>query len=534
MRNGFFQVGCTPNGTILKLFKPRGEGEMVSAKEIADYLSSNSVLFTAAAISQGIDDLMCSSGKNEKLILLNRDYVSEIRESYVLRVSPDKMKLTARFYPPSMRGGKMSCDEFLNDLAVKKITTGINEELIRAFFLKPEFCKDIVVAEGIEPKQGEHAWIEYFFDTDINRKPALNEDGTVDFFNLNTYVQATKGDILARLHREVKGEPGMTVFGEPVRALEVKRKVLKYGRNITLSEDGETITADVSGNVSLIDEKVFLSDVMELDNVGTASGNIDYDGSVRVLGNVMENFSVKATGTVEVRGVVEGAFIEAGEDIIIARGMKGMDKGEIKAGRNIIAKFFENANVTAEGYVETESILHSTVMSGSDVVVTGKHGFITGGRVAAKNLVRVKTLGSDMGADTIIEVGAPPRAKVRYQELQRKIAETTKAIESAKPQLLNFAKKVKNGDTLSLDQKNYFKTLRADDATRKANIEAWTTEMDELNEILEKSTESAVEVTGDVYEGTKICISDSTMVVKSTMTYCRFRRIDGDVKMTAL
>lgn len=534
MRNGFFQVGCTPNGTILKLFRPRGEGEMVTAKEIAEYLSSKSVLYTHSAISQGIDDLMYSSDKNEKLVLLNRDYASEIRESYVLRASADKMKLTARFYPPSMKGQKMTADEFLNDLAVKKVTFGIKEDEIRSFFLNPVFCTDIVVAEGLEPKQGEHAWVEYFFDTDVNRKPALNEDGTVDFFNLNTYVQVTKGDILARLHREIKGEPGMTVFGESVRPLEVKRKVLKYGRNITLSEDGETITADVSGNVSLIEEKVFLSDVMELDNVGTASGNIDYDGSVRVLGNVMENFSIKATGTVEVRGVVEGAFVEAGEDIIIARGMKGMDKGKIKAGRNIIAKFFENADVTAEGYVETESILHSTVMSGSDVIVTGKHGFITGGRVVAKNLVRVKTLGSDMGADTVIEVGAPPKAKVRYQDLQKKIAETTRAIEQAKPQLLNFAKKIKSGATLSMDQRNYFKTLQADDAERKANVEAWTEEMDELQEILEKSTASVVEVTGDVYEGTRICISDATLVVKNTMTYCRFRKIDGDVKMTAL
>lgn len=59
--------------------------------------------------------------------------------------------------------------------------------------------------------------------------------------------------------------------------------------------------------------------------------------------------------------MIEGACIEAGGNIIIARGMNGMAKGILKAGGNIVAKFLENATVSAGGYVNTESILHSNV-----------------------------------------------------------------------------------------------------------------------------------------------------------------------------
>ena len=128
----------------------------------------------------------------------------------------------------------------------------------------------------------------------------------------------------------------------------------------------------------------------------------------------------------EVSGVVEGALVEAGGDIIIAKGMNGMGKGVLNAKGNVVAKFLENATVTALGYVSSESILHSTVYAGDEITVSGKRGFITGGRVCATNMVSVKTLGSSMGADTIVEVGADPTVKVRIQNLQWDIANASR------------------------------------------------------------------------------------------------------------
>ena len=48
------------------------------------------------------------------------------------------------------------------------------------------------------------------------------------------------------------------------------------------------------------------------------------------------------------------------------------------------------------------------------------------------------------------------------------------------------------------------------------------------------NSKATVEVTGEVYPGTIIAISDLSMIVKSTYKYCRFVVEKGDVKMAAL
>ncbi len=534
MSNAYFQIGCTPTGTILKLYRETEGGAPIDPKEITEYLSSKNIMYNAAAIGKGVEEMYASPNKPDHLVLLNKDKIMEIQESYVLTSTPDKMVLTARFYPPSMKGPSVGAEEFKKDLAFKGVKFGIEEAAIDEFFKKKQYCTDVVVARGKEVYQGKNGAVEYYFNTDLSAKPAVNEDGSVDFFNLNTYTQCQEGAVLAKLFDPEPGEDGIDIFGTHIRPTEVRKKVLKHGRNIKLSEDEHQLIAEVSGHVSLVDDKVFLSSVMELDNVGTATGNIDFDGSILVLGNVNENFSVKAKGNVEVRGVVGGASIETEGDIIIARGMNGMGKGKLKAGGNIISKYLENVEASAGGFIQTELILHSTVEAGTEIHVSGRKGFIAGGRATAGDLIAVKTLGSDMGADTIIEVGMDPNVKNRMAELQKRIQENKKAIEQSKPAIATFAQKMQKGVKLSLDQKTYMQTLLTESKEKETQLKQDSEEFESLQKLMERASNARVEVTGDVYAGTKICISDVSMVVKSTMTYCMFKKDRGDVKMTSL
>ena len=59
-----------------------------------------------------------------------------------------------------------------------------------------------------------------------------------------------------------------------------------------LTEDKKILTAAASGHVTVTEGRVSVSDVLQLENVDVATGNIDFDGSILVLGNVNENFSV--------------------------------------------------------------------------------------------------------------------------------------------------------------------------------------------------------------------------------------------------
>lgn len=526
--NGYFRLLCEENRTCMQVMPPTDGGEPVTLSELTEYLNNRNINFNNQS-------LYAISGKKEACaVVLNRDKCLEERESYKLTVSPDKMSASVRFYPPSKAGERMTEKEFLSDLNFKGIKSGIRKEIIGDYFKQRKYCKDLVIAEGKEPRQGTDAYIEYYFNTDLKVRPTLKADGGVDFFHLNTINHCHKDDVIARLFKEDPGEAGMNIMGETIRPRDVKKSVLKYSRNIAISEDKLTMISQVDGHVTLVDNKVFVSDVLTVENVDNSTGNIDYEGSVHINGNVCANFEVKARGNIEVTGVVEGAYLDAGGDIIIARGINGMNRGILRAKGNIIVKFMENTSATANGYVSAESILHSTVSAGSEITVNGRRGFITGGRVCATNCITVKMLGSPMGADTIVEVGADPTIKMRIQDLQKEISEAAKVVKSVQPLLSATQQKLARGVKLSPEQIQYMKSLIALSRSKTKEVEAKTSEMDQLQDSIGNLAGAQVVVTGEVFQGTRICIGDVSMVVHSEMHYCRFIKADGDVKMTAI
>ena len=321
-----------------------------------------------------------------------------------------------------------------------------------------------------------------------------------------------KGQLLAEVIPEDEGEYGTTVQGAKIRPRQVKKAHLEFGHNIEISEDRRRLTSLVDGHVSLVEGKVFVSDVYEVENVDLSTGNIDFEGSVQV----------------------KGAYIEAGGNIIIARGMNGMAKGTLKAGGNIVAKFLENATASAGGYVSTESILHSNVIAATEIQVTGKRGFITGGHVRAGQKIEVKTLGAMLGAPTVVEVGVDPEKKAEYMKMQKEVSEIVKNIRSLQPILANFAEKKSKGVRFTPDQINYIRNTAASMETLNKSLEEKNRRMQELQLEFNPQERAMVQVRGEVYPGTTIIIGDSSMQVKSTYHYCRFERIDGDVKSTPL
>lgn len=533
MKNGYFQLVCGADHTAIKIIAPQDGGEYVNVKEVMEYLNLYGIAYDTPLLNKGIMDARATQ-TGEYFFKLNQNPAMEIRENYRLSVSQDRMRASVRFYAPSLNGGRITLEEFILDLTSKNIVYGLKNNDIMKFFTNPAYCTDILIAEGTPPRHGTDARIEYYFEQDVKARPTLNEDGSVDFFHLNTISHCKKGDILARLLPEDNGDYGRSIYDEKIKPRDVKRASFKYGRNIALSEDRQVLISEVDGHVTLVEDKVFVSNVLEVENVDNATGNIEFEGSVKINGNVCSNFQVKAKGNIEVKGVVEGATLVSGGDIIIARGMNGMGKGVLTAEGNIVSKFIENAKVTARGYVSTESILHSVVAAGAEITVTGKKGFITGGRVSAANLIQVKTLGSPMGADTIVEVGADPSVKIRIQQLQKQLVEDKKNIETIHPILSNLTQRISQGMKLRPDQAKNFQEMVARKKQIKESTEAALKELNELQETLSQYATARVEVSGEVFAGTRICIADVSMIVKNSMKYCKFVKAQGDVKMTSL
>ncbi len=529
--NGYFRLIHEEGKTGIQLIPPTEGGDAVSVNDVTEYLSLKNIGYDKSMLYRAIE----ASGEKKIAILLEKRTTLVERECFKLTITPDNMRAYVRFYAPSIGGEEMTADELVQDLEIRGIKHGILKDNIHACFQKRrDYCRDILVAEGTEPVHGKDAYIQYYFNTDKKAKPALKEDGSVDFFQLNVVQHCEKGDVLARLIPEDPGQCGMNLLGEQLKPRDVRTAALKYGNNIELSEDRTTLTSLVNGHVELIEDSVFVSDVLIVENVDNATGNIDYEGSVQVNGNVCTNFQVKAKGNIEVKGVVEGAILEAGENIIIARGVNGMGRGALKAGGNIIAKFLQGVIVQADGYISSESVLHSRLMAGTEINIDGKKGFITGGSASAVNCVNVKTLGSPMAAGTIVEVGVDPNLSVRIQELQDQIEEEHKAIQSIQQILISTKKKIAQGVKLSSEQLQYMQTLVEANRMKTEIVNENIAEMERMQSQLRGKSGACVIVRGIAYPGTKICIGDVSMIIQKETQYCRFVKSGGDVKMTGM
>lgn len=527
MQNGYFQLVNAPGGFGVKFFPPKDGGEEISITEVAAYLDRFDIGYDLIQIKKHIAE--------NSVYFLKEEECPSCEETYLLKVSEDNMQATVRFYPSSETGKRITFDEFFKDLRYRNIVSGIQMPVLQKHFQSEGlFCTTILVAAGKEPRHGTDARIEYYFNTDVHIQPTMREDGSVDYFHLNVINHCKAGDMLARIIPEDPGEHGCNILGSRIAPRTVKRAVLKFGHNIQLSEDRLSISSLVDGHVTLVEDKVFVSDVYMVENVDLSTGNIEFAGSVQVNGNVTSNYVVKASGNVIINGVVEGAHIIAGGNIIIARGMNGMGKGVLEAGGNVVAKFIENATVKAGGYVNTEAILHSQVSAETEVTANGRRGFITGGHVQAGNRIEVKNLGASMGATTIVEVGVNPELKEKYIKNQKEITEIVKAVKNAQPVLNNFVEKRAKGVRFTEEQLKYVKSTAEALEKLKAELVQKNEEMKEIQEVMDVQRRAEVVVQGMAYPGATVIIGDVSMVLQSAYQYCKFEKIAGDVKMVSL
>ncbi|WP_035767100.1 FapA family protein [Butyrivibrio sp. NC2002] len=522
--NGYFQLVITPNSTGIRIYPPTDGGDKLRYDDVKEYLEDRSVRFTPAVLNDALNEA------SEKVVILCDDTIFPERESYKLTITRDKMEAIAYFYAPSEGAELMTEKEFLEDLAYRNISYGIDGDAIAGFFANREYCKDITIARGTHVRQGADARIEYAFKQNLRAKPTMREDGSVDYFNLNIINHVKKGDDLAQLIPEDPGDVGTNIFGEEQRPHPVKPLKLVPGKNTILTEDGLMLKAAVDGHVTIKEGKVTVSNVIQFENVDVSTGNIDYDGSVEVKGTVASGFTIRAGANIIVKGVVEGASLTAGNDIILERGINGMSKGEIKAGGNIITKFIENAKASAKGSITSECIMHSVVAAGTEITVRGKRGFIAGGKVTATDKITAKVLGSEMGSNTVVEVGADPNMKVRIKELQKAIGDSEKKLENITPTVGAITKRLKSGAKLTPEQTRQAQQLMTMNKVLTSQIEKNNEELAQLQQKLADSKEAYVVVEETAYPGTTIQIGDQLTTLKSASTYCRFELRDGYVK----
>lgn len=526
MRNQYFQMVFRDNQAWIHFFPPQDGGKILQINEVTSYLEMRNYRdYPLVELNQAI-----KNAQTDAEILLGPWDGILVREMMDVRVSLDKMKVTCRFYPPSAGGSLLSVKEIVESLEFHKVKYGINQQEIAGFLQDRHYCTDYELAVGTPPMHGRDAKIEYFFETAKKLTPKHNEDGSVDYKELNTISHVHAGDLLARLIPEDPGKSGRNVYGEEIRPRTVKTTRLAYGKNITLQENGTELISEVTGHVNLVDGKVFVSNVYEVPaDVDNSIGNIEYEGSVLIHGSVKSGFSVRASQDVIVEGVVEGADVSAGAQLIIKHGVHGMFKANLHAGTNMMVKFLENAKVSVGGYLEAEQIMNSDVSSGDCIRVHGKRALINGGVLRAVNYIEADYIGSEMGTSTTLEVGVDPTRKERYLALNRNLEARNKEIEDIKLILANYSAILRRGERLPQDKMVYVQQQAILLKQKQEEIVPLREEMMAIHTEMMSSNRAYVSVNRSAYPGVIIGISDLSMQIREIYNVCKFKKADGTI-----
>ncbi|PKR78646.1 hypothetical protein CEY16_02500 [Halalkalibacillus sediminis] len=339
----------------------------------------------------------------------------DLNQFFHVVISKDKLECTIDVHTSKFLEAEVddTLDELKQNIDREKFIAFLNEHEI-IFGIKDEVVDDVieklhegdypkVIAEGVLPQSGLDGDIEYHVN--LNTKVTIKEDEQIDFKEMMKIPTVEPGDRLVSFIAPTKGEDGTNIHNEPIPAKPGKVVSLKAGENTKLDNDSSTIYSTNSGQVSLTEKKILVLPIYEVnDSLDMKIGNIDFNGSIVIKGDVPNGFNLKARGDITIYGLVEAANLEAGSSIFIREGVSAQGKGFIKAGVDIQVGNINQGNVEAGRNLMVEnSILHSEVIARE--IVYCQRGNVIGGSTSAGKRVQGKDVGNRMNTKTFIYLG---------------------------------------------------------------------------------------------------------------------------------
>lgn len=427
---------------------------------------------------------------------------------------------------------RLTKEEVIKALAEKKVSFGLNPNAIEYVINNPDKADNIEVATGIEHEHGVDSKIIHEIDLKNEFKAVEKEDGTVDFKNTNFVQTVKKGQVLAYKTPATEGKVGTTVTGMAIKAKDGKLGNFKFGKNVTLSEDGMQIMAACDGTIKLEGVKVSVIEVLEIfTDVGVKTGNIAFSGRIIIRGNVTSGYKVETQDSIEIYGVVESSEILAGGEIIISGGVQGNDDCLIRAGGDIKSNYFNNCKVIAGGDIVTDSIMHCDIVCDKSITAKGRKGLILGGQYVARHHVTAKTLGTEIGTITKFQLGITNEIMLEFQDLAEKVKDYKSNVSKLRKayEILTKQKKIKVDDP-KINEMYASTKASLDDY----NIKLKTAMVDfkNINELIEKLRDVYVKAE-TIYPGVRVKIGNSHYSVKTEIARAKIIKDHGEIVLTS-
>ena len=302
------------------------------------------------------------------------------------------------------------------------VTYGIEPDVIAAAVAN-QTADQVIVAHGTAPLDGDDARFESQLPEITDCRPKENSDGSVDYREISMFFTVKPDTPLLRKIPFTLGAAGTAVTGKIIPA--------QPGRDLVFAmplvgvkfdaADENILLAAIGGHAVRFEHGARVDPVIELKNVDVSSGNIDFDGTVNVSGDVASGLRIRTSGDIFVAGTVEGATLEAGGNIKVNKGVIGRGElrqddnspgtglARLKASGSVQARFVENALIEARGDVLVDELLAHCEVVAEGAVAVGRDkkmkGHILGGSITAAHGITALVVGSAAGIRTKLEAG---------------------------------------------------------------------------------------------------------------------------------
>lgn len=322
---------------------------------------------------------------------------------FKLEISDDSLRCYLTLLPPRDEEVIIDPSFVMSELKSKNIIYGIKENEIRKAIDKKTFKTRIITAEGKYPSLGLDARLKTSVLCRMNLMDYCTEHSLDEIFNQFELINIVKaGDIIAEIEPATQGTPGITIFDDTVSTLKGETNIIQ-GLNII--NEGNNVKAKIDGRVVLNFKGIDVEPVMIVE--GVPERMIDFEGSIKILGGIETPCLIKASGDIEIHGMVSDTSLFAGRNIFIHGNLLGPTNRTIKADGDFAAYNVSNSNITAENTLISSTIFKSKISAYRSVVNTGPEGKIIGGQIRAGISVESKSIGSIKNIPTSISVATP-------------------------------------------------------------------------------------------------------------------------------
>ena len=422
----------------------------------------NEIIIKDALVKQGLSKLFLHENALSNLVKKygssSEDFELEIGErrdgGFTLKIDNDKMAAKLTLTPP-YGGAPVTLFQIQLALQEKGVVKGILTNEIEAA-LKQGFATERIIAQGIRPVRGIDARFQSLIPQIRERKPQIDAHGIANYRDLGQLIVVKPGDPLMCRTPPTEGNKGWDITGrvllpQPGKDIQFASGLqgVELDKEAELDPDNNSLLlAAITGQPKLVPNGVIVEPTIDLPTVDISTGNMSFEGSINIKGDVKDGMKISATGDVFVGGTVEAAEIEAGGNVVIKSGVIGHsehsgDPNEVPTFNAIIASkgsisahFAENACMEAGiDIIIEEFSMHNHLTALNRVLVGksgGKKGRIIGGITNASVLVKTAIIGSNAGFITKIRAGFNPYLQARIDKLKPEIDANEKEQEDIK------------------------------------------------------------------------------------------------------